>query len=954
MNLLPCLATLAQRPEESVHEALATALPPLFTVLGSFTNDNEVKILIKAFLANVGSPSTTVRRATAACLSVLVTSCRKPGLFSSWLLTTAVGLILPLNSQTLVSLISGVLSLCRAILPFFSSVDDEAESLLQLYELCIHFLSHPDHNIVNAALETVQQLLRSAPPLLVFLISSPGSVTQSRLVTDQHQEGGEDDGGEQQAGAELPSLHSMADMTEVMSNTILSFPEERGEEDADVQSEESEEEEEHEEILLPPPAEVAARIGAAPAELAGCRPGQPPLEGLDGGEQGYGEDSLGRFGDGSVSLHYLGRRLVAGLLLTREKGEAVDDRSARVSVKTLALSCLGELLMLCPQLWHLPVFLDQQEELTSPVFSDLVLFLGNEDPGLRGAAARLVGRVLRGACLESGGRLDSWFRGAGHPEPEELVSQLVHLLRDESSVTVRQALAGAKVALPRLLQSSESLTAASLLQALPPLAANKYWLVRTDLCELLAAVPSVPASYILPSWATDVLSALTSLLADEDSRVRSAASQALVSLAPELPLDPHCSLTNYQSQLLASQHFYTEPAASPQDELSPPLPPSSPAHFTLVTRVTSLMATAASRSLTSGCVELLSSLASRRPPLLHPGAWGVHAPGRARRHSAAQGGAESLACPALSLLSLSVRLLTSSPSCQSLACQGHLLYLSSLLFSGLAGDALRQTTDTTRETAGPGLVTGDSLLSDTAEQLLLHLIKLLSVLHHVFEETVPTPPSSKPTLPSLPNASLSPIKKRSAETSTPSSPTVEKEKPFNLKDEKKLRGSFATSPFYMKQYELLRSSHAVYRTSLEAGVEERLAAFSSAVLDCLSILLEFSNGADIGKYVEEILSYVKSCLTISASSTLRTVQSLLKCLFKNNFAFQTYNSGPSLTPTLSSSSSVFDNLISRPYTLMTLEHGLVVEGRGDVSSVDSTVSPVRRGAQLALTPPSPL
>ena len=39
VNLLPCLATLAQRPEESVHEALATALPPLFTVLGSFTND---------------------------------------------------------------------------------------------------------------------------------------------------------------------------------------------------------------------------------------------------------------------------------------------------------------------------------------------------------------------------------------------------------------------------------------------------------------------------------------------------------------------------------------------------------------------------------------------------------------------------------------------------------------------------------------------------------------------------------------------------------------------------------------------------------------------------------------------------------------------------------------------------------------------------------------------------
>ena len=145
-------------------------------------------------------------------------------------------------------------------------------------------------------------------------------------------------------------------------------------------------------------------------------------------------------------------------------------KETRVSVKTLALSCLGEVVMLVPQLWGLNVFLDLQEELTSPVFSDLVIFTSHEDPGLRGTAGRLVGRVLRGACLESGGRLGSWFSRDGQPEPGELMAQLTSLLEDESSVTVRQAISGARLCIPHLLQASEFTSTTSLLRCLPSLA----------------------------------------------------------------------------------------------------------------------------------------------------------------------------------------------------------------------------------------------------------------------------------------------------------------------------------------------------------------------------------------------------------------------------------------------------------------------------------------------------
>ena len=52
--------------------------------------------------------------------------------------------------------------------------DSEAEPLLLLYEMCIKLTEHRDHNIVTSSLETLAQLLRSAPPLVVYMVTSIG------------------------------------------------------------------------------------------------------------------------------------------------------------------------------------------------------------------------------------------------------------------------------------------------------------------------------------------------------------------------------------------------------------------------------------------------------------------------------------------------------------------------------------------------------------------------------------------------------------------------------------------------------------------------------------------------------------------------------------------------------------------------------------------------------------
>lgn len=58
----------------------------------------------------------------------------------------------------------------------------------QVYELCLHYTGHQDHNVVNAALETLHQLLRSPPPELLAVLLSPQGITRSRILAQDGHE----------------------------------------------------------------------------------------------------------------------------------------------------------------------------------------------------------------------------------------------------------------------------------------------------------------------------------------------------------------------------------------------------------------------------------------------------------------------------------------------------------------------------------------------------------------------------------------------------------------------------------------------------------------------------------------------------------------------------------------------------------------------------------------------
>jgi hypothetical protein len=65
------------------------------------------------------------------------------------------------------------------------------------------------------------------------------------------------------------------------------------------------------------------------------------------------------------------------------------------------------------------------------------------------------------------------------------------------------------------------------------------------------------------------------------------------------------------------------------------------------------------------------------------------------------------------------------------------------------------------------------------------------------------------------------------------------------------------SPLYVKLFESLKSALGVYKTSLEARSAERLVQFVSAVLQAFATVLEYSAGPDLGKQVEEYLTYIR-------------------------------------------------------------------------------------------------
>ncbi|XP_006893721.1 PREDICTED: huntingtin [Elephantulus edwardii] len=658
---------------------------------------------------------------------------------------------------------------------------------------------------------------------------------------------------------------------------------------------------------------------------------------------------IGQFTDDDAApLVHCVRLLAASFLLTGEKNALVPDRDARVSVKALAVSCVGAAVALHPESFFSKLYkspLDPVEYPEEQYVSDILNYIDHGDPQIRGATAILCGTLVHSILTRSRFHVSDWLgamRGlTGNTfSLVDCVPLLQKTLKDESSVTCKLACTAVRLCVMSLCSSSYSELGLQLIIDALPLRSSSYWLVRTELLETLAEIDFRLVSFLesraeklhrgahhytgLLKLQERVLNnVVISLLGDEDSRVRHVAAASLLRLVPKLfykcdqgQADPVVAVARDQSSVYLKLLMH---------EMQPP------SHFSVSTMtriyrgysllpsitdvtlennlsrviaaVSHQLVRSTTRALTFGCCEALCLLSTAFPVCVWSLGWHCGVPPLGGADESRKSCTVGMVTVILTLLSSAWFPLDLSAHQDALTLAGNLLAASAprSLRSSWSTEEEASTAATRQEEAWPAL--GDRSLVPMVEQLFSHLLKVINICAHVLDDVAPGP-AVKAALPSLTNPpSLSPIRRKGKEkeageqVAVPLSPKKGPEAgpasrqpdtpgPATTSKSSTL-GGFYHLPSYLKLYEVLKATHTNYKVTLDLqSSTEKFGSFLRSALDVLSQILELATLQDIGKCVEEILGYLKSCFSREPMMATVCVQQLLKTLFGTNLASQ--------------------------------------------------------------------
>ncbi|XP_037064081.1 huntingtin isoform X3 [Peromyscus leucopus] len=652
--------------------------------------------------------------------------------------------------------------------------------------------------------------------------------------------------------------------------------------------------------------------------------------------------------DDSAPLVHCVRLLSASFLLTGEKKALVPDRDVRVSVKALALSCVGAAVALHPESFFSKLYkvpLDTMESAEEQYVSDILNYIDHGDPQVRGATAILCGTLIYSILSRSRLRVGDWLGTirtlTGNTfSLVDCVPLLQKTLKDESSVTCKLACTAVRHCVLSLCSSSYSDLGLQLLIDMLPLKNSSYWLVRTELLETLAEIDFRLVSFLeakaeslhrgahhytgfLKLQERVLNNVVIYLLGDEDPRVRHVAAASLTRLVPKLfykcdqgQADPVVAVARDQSSVhLKLLMHETQP----------------PSHFSVstitriyrgysllpsitdvtmennlsrvVAAVSHELITSTTRALTFGCCEALCLLSAAFPVCTWSLGWHCGVPPLSASDESRKSCTVGMASMILTLLSSAWFPLDLSAHQDALILAGNLLAASApkSLRSSWTSEEEANSAATRQEEVWPAL--GDRTLVPMVEQLFSHLLKVINICAHVLDDVTPGP-AIKAALPSLTNPpSLSPIRRKGKEkepgeqTSAPMSPKKGGETsaasrqsdtsgPVTASKSSSL-GSFYHLPSYLKLHDVLKATHANYKVTLDLqNSTEKFGGFLRSALDVLSQILELATLQDIGKCVEEVLGYLKSCFSREPMMATVCVQQLLKTLFGTNLASQ--------------------------------------------------------------------
>uniref|UniRef100_A0A3Q2PKZ4 Huntingtin n=1 Tax=Fundulus heteroclitus TaxID=8078 RepID=A0A3Q2PKZ4_FUNHE len=671
---------------------------------------------------------------------------------------------------------------------------------------------------------------------------------------------------------------------------------------------------------------------------------------------------IGHYTDqGAEPLVHCVRLLAASFLLTGHKNGLIPDKEVRVSVKALAVSCVGAAAALHPEAFFNPLYLEPLDGVPvaeQQYISDILGLVEHGDPQIRGATAILCAAIIQAVLTKTRYNIHTWLAGVhtatGNPlSLVDLVPLLQRTLKDDSSVTCKMACGAVRHCIATLCSSTLSELGLRLVIDLFALRDSSYWLVRTELLETLSELDFRLINFLERKTETlhkgdhhytgrlriqdRVLNdVVLHLLGDDDPRVRRVAASAVSRLVPRLffdcdqgQVDPVVAIARDQSSVYLQllMHETQPPSQFTVSTITRTYRGYSSSNSVsdislennlsrVVTAVSHAFTSSTSRALTFGCCEALCLLASNFPVGTWSTGWHCgYVSSLATSSSDPESERKTLtigtANMVLSLLSSAWFPLDLSAHQDALLLCGNLLaaVAPKCLRNPWAGEEEASTGNTSagpNKTEEPWAALSERPLVAMVEQLFSHLLKVLNICAHVLDDTPPGP-AVKAALPSLSNTpSLSPIRRKGKEKETseanaaPMSPKKSNEvntgsssHPVNKSI---TLGSFYHLPPYLKLYDVLKATHANYKVTLDLySSQEKFGGFLHAALDVLSQLLELATLHDIGKCVEEILGYLKSCFSREPTMATVCVQQLLKTLFGTNLAsqYESVLSGPS-------------------------------------------------------------
>ncbi|XP_060084449.1 huntingtin-like [Ylistrum balloti] len=924
VNMLPCLARICKREEEAVQETLLSSMVKICPALMVFANESEIKALLKSFLPNLKSPSASCRRTAATSLVLICQYSRSPTSFYNYLLNVLLDMVLPVDGDQNLHTLMGVVLCMRSLVPHlgeaslveqglkgsFGVMTKEKiesvskEQLIKVIQMLLHLMTHRDHNVVTAALEAFIQLLRNPNPLLVSILTVPGTITRTLVYLADQASSPSNDSlqevpsfsklAEESAGleddADIPDPvsdpagdASSAEGSAYVYNTFVARGESgAGSEDTspvdtqvivtttdseysgieigDLNEEKSEKSNmtqvcsSSQETLLSIQSISPTRKPSLQKGVSQDLNGNPEIEDTFEGDRSLlpspGEDvsvSIGSLIDRQPAIVYCIRFIASRFLLSGCKRVLKPDKAVRVSVKSLALTCVSSAVAMYPQVFLLNLFTDVSQDLDQEI-QDVLLFANHHDPQLKGNTTQIAANLIMSALKESRGNFTKWlsdFPGkVVDLSIQSLVDIILDIVKDSSSVAIRLAIISLQTCINPLLQSIHSELALLVLLRLMEVKDNPYWLVKTELLDLLSGI-NFKILVHLESCCTlaqrgqhhflgklnlqhrVIHNVIIPLLGNEDHRVRHSAAQTLVKLIPHLFFAAdHCQ----QDPVIAIAKDHTGRLLTP-DPLSdsPPLVQGlvKPFHFgaehvsnvhieSNLSRV--IMALLHELNLsnvkhnTYGCCHALCLLSDCFPATQYAHSWGCGPPTplvprdstnrmvMRRPPSRSLSGSSTFSLDEMSggsgggPLTIMLSLLTSSLVSLDLTAHHDTLKLAGNLVSGAAYKCLRSVdnynlADSSEDTKWQGI--SDRVLYPLIEQFLTHIARLLNACCHVIDEQLPGPPQIKPSLPSLPTApSLSPIKRKAKGekdgSSAPGTPgSSEKSTPKQQKDKDK-------------------------------------------------------------------------------------------------------------------------------------------------------------------------